>query len=92
MKKVTLRGFEKCQNSEEYYRLLEVAGEGPYALGEDLPNTLEETLQMEELERLDRKVSSDLGKLRGYTISPEEARRKRLIEIGEKIARDRGCL
>jgi hypothetical protein len=37
MEKVKLRGFEKCQNSEEHDRLLKVTGgsESPYDLGEE---------------------------------------------------------
>lgn len=86
MKKVRLIGFKKSLNSEEYRRLLEVTGglESPYYAGEDALETLE------EINNLDIKVTTDLGRQRGYIISKEEARRLRYQEISEKIARDRG--
>ena len=88
MQKVKLRGYKKGQNSEEFYRLQEVTGgiDGPYSLGEDLHNTMDDALRTDELERLDEKVAESLGRQRGYIISPEEARRIRLRKVNEKIA------
>ena len=81
MGKIKLKGFEKSQNTEEYNRLLKVTGgpESPYSLEE-------QPINQEAQKDLRQRSVEKLGIKRGYY---GEQRR---LEVGEKIARDRGCI
>lgn len=87
MKKVKLKGYEKSQNTEDYNKLVEATGgiDSPHYLEEKNPLTIEEELKLAEIES---NVIRDISIKRGYTTPREE----RLCQVGEKIARRRGCI